>query len=44
MLLNLRLMLLLAKGSEPMAHKKKITKVRGELKIYLFLHNFLIEL
>lgn len=28
-------MLLLAKGFEPMAHKKKITKVRGELKIFV---------
>ena len=44
MLLSLGLMLLLAKGSEPMAQKKKITKLRGELKIYLFLHNILTEL
>lgn len=33
MFLSLRLMLLLPKGFEPMAHKKEIRKDREELKV-----------
>ena len=42
MLLSFRLMVLLAKDFEPI--KRKLPKIREELKVYLFLHGILLKL
>ena len=42
MLLSFRLMVLLAKDFEPI--KRKLPKIREELKVYLFLYGILLKL